>query len=110
MYHGVYVHHSSAPISVYTRPIAQFLVGNGPFKWPYVMRRDRRGAAGGALDSRVPPAAPVQPVDVEIYNSAAVLTAFLGCLCLRAALRAFAAAGAPDSIAGGLVCLAQRNE
>jgi len=58
--HSVCVQRSSAQISVYTRPIAQFLVGNEPFKWPYVMREGRRemqcAAGGGALDSRAPPA------------------------------------------------------
>jgi hypothetical protein len=66
VYHSVYEQHSSVPISVYTRPIAQFLVGNGRFKWAYVMRkrqeRRRDAAGGGALDSRAPPA-PVQPVE-----------------------------------------------
>jgi hypothetical protein len=41
----------SAPMCVYTRPVARFLVGSGPYVCPYVTRRARlrapRDAAGG---------------------------------------------------------------
>jgi hypothetical protein len=48
----------SISMSIYTRPIARFLVGNGPFKCPYVMPicKAADAAGGGALVSRAPPA------------------------------------------------------
>jgi hypothetical protein len=44
----------SIQISVYTGPIARFLVGNGPFKCPYVICRGEARTLQAAGSSRVP--------------------------------------------------------